>query len=104
MYTPTDTTTPPRSEQVASRTHPSASKLVSAWARGRRQYTPWAPPRLRLLAAVRFTVGIFLVGLATVMISHGYDGVAAVPLAGAALLFSIAGLDFAAARSASPRT
>jgi hypothetical protein len=53
---------------------------------------------------VRFTVGIFLVGLATVMISHGYDGLAAVPLAGAALLFSIASLDLAAARSASPRT
>jgi hypothetical protein len=104
MYTPTDTTTPPRSGQVANPAHPSASKLVSAWARGRRHYTPWAPPRLRLLAAIRFTVGIFLVGLATVMISYGHDGLAAAPLAGAALLLSIASLDLAAARSASPRT
>jgi hypothetical protein len=104
MHAPTDTTTPRGFEQAAGPTPPPASKLVSAWARGRRQYTPWAPPRLRLLAAVRFTVGIFLVGLATVMISHGYDGLAAVPLAGAALLFSIASLDLAAARSASPRT
>jgi hypothetical protein len=99
-----DTATPSRSEQVADPTHPPASKLTSNWARGRRQITPWAYPHLRALAAVRFTIGIFLVGLGTLMLSHGHSGLAAVPLAGAALLFSIAYLDFTVARSTPPRT
>ena len=82
MHAPNDNATLSRSEQVADPMHPTASNLTSIWARGRRQITPWAYPRLRALAAVRFTVGIFLVGLGTVMISHGYYGLAAIPLAG----------------------
>ncbi len=104
MHAPTDTTTPSRSEQVTDPTHPPASNLISIWARGRRQITPWAYPRLRALAAIRFIVGIFLVGVGAVLLSHGHSGLAAVPLAGAALLFSIAYLDFTVARSAPPRT
>jgi hypothetical protein len=105
MHASTDNTTASRSGQTPDPTHPSASNLVAIWARGRRQFTPWAYPRLRALAAVRFTAGLFLVGLGAVMLSHGYRGWAAVvPLAGAALLFSIASLDFTVARSASHRT
>jgi hypothetical protein len=104
MYAPNDTSTTSRSGRMAGPAHSPASKLVSAWARGRREITPWAYPRLRALAAVRFAVGIFLIGLGTVMVSYGHPGLAAVPLAGAALVFSIACLDFTAARSAHPRT
>jgi hypothetical protein len=91
MHAPNDSTDP---------TRPPASNLVASWARGRRQITPWAYPRLRALAAVRFTVGIFLVGLGAVLLAYGHDGWAALPLAGAALNLSIASLDAAAARSA----
>ena len=78
--------------------------LVSIWAQGRRRITPWAYPHLRALAAVRLAVGIFLVGLGTVMISHAHDGWAAVQLACAVLLLAIAYLDFAVTRSASWRS
>ena len=104
MYAPNDNTTLSRSEQVVHPTHRTASKLVSIWARGRRQITPWAYPRLRALAAVRFAVTIFLVGLGALMLFHGHYGWAALPLAGAALNFSIAYLDITVARSASLRT
>ena len=49
---------------------------------------------------MRFVVGIFLTGLSAVMLSAGHYGWLAIPLAGAVLLFSIAYLDMAAARSA----
>jgi hypothetical protein len=79
---------------------PPVSTLVSRWAFGRSRITPWAYPRLRALAAVRLTVGTFLVILGAVMLSNGLGWVAAIPLAGAALNLSIACLDSAAARSA----
>jgi hypothetical protein len=79
---------------------PPASTLVNRWARGRSRMTPWAYPRLRALAAVRLSVGAFLVILSTVMLANGLGWVAAIPLAGAALNLSIAYLDSAAARSA----
>jgi hypothetical protein len=99
MYAPTDNSTSPRTGQAAYRAHRLGSNLVSTWARGRRQITPYAYPRLRALAAVRFAVGIFLVGLGAVMLSQGHPGWAVIPLAGSVLLFTIASLDFAAARS-----
>jgi hypothetical protein len=99
MLAPNDSTT----EQMADLAHP-ANKLVSIWARGRRQMTPWAYPRLRALAAVRFTVGIFLTGLGALTLSLGHAGYAAIQLGGAVLLFSIASLDYSAARSTAPRT
>jgi hypothetical protein len=100
MHAANDNTAPQRSEQAVDPTQPLARSLVTVWARGRRQITPWAYPRLRALAAVRFTVGIFLVGLAAVLLFHGHDGWAAIPLAGAALNLSIASLDITAARLA----
>jgi hypothetical protein len=84
--------------------HQASSKLVATWARGRRQVTPWAFPRLRALAVTRLTVGIFLTVVGAVLIAYGHDGWAAVPFAGAALLLTIGSLDMAAARSAAPRT
>ena len=78
----------------------SAPSLLSIWAQGRRRVTPWAFPRLRLLAAIRFAVSLFLVGLGTEMLAHGQYGWAAVPLAGALLNFSIACLDIAAGATA----
>ena len=104
MRAPNDTTTPSRSEQVADPMHPPARNVVSIWARGRRQITPWAYPRLRALAAVRFAVGIFLVGLSALMLSRGNSGWVALPLAGAALNLSIAYLDITVARSVPLRT
>jgi hypothetical protein len=84
--------------------HRPASNLVAAWARGRRQITPWAYPRLRALGAIRLAVGIFLTVLGAVLVSHGHDGWAAVPFAAAPLLFAIGALDTAAARYAPPRS
>jgi hypothetical protein len=84
--------------------HSPAGKLVGAWARGRRQISPWAYPRLRALAVTRLTVGIFLIVVGALLVSHGHDGWAAVPFAGAALLLAIGSLDMAAARSAAPRS
>jgi hypothetical protein len=104
MLAPNDNTTGLRSEQAAGPTHPPASSLVSMWARGRRRITPWAYPRLRALAAVRFAIGIFLAGLGAVLLSRAYSGWAVLPLVGAALNLSIAYLDSAAARFAAPRT
>jgi hypothetical protein len=104
MRAPYDTTTPSRSEQVADPTRPPARNVASIWARGRRQITPWAYPRLRALAAVRFAVGIFLVGLSALMLSRGNSGWVALPLAGAALNLSIAYLDITVARSVPLRT
>jgi len=63
-----------------------------------------AYPRLRALAAVRFAVGIFLVGLSALMLPRGYSGWVALPLAGAALNLSIAYLDITVARSVPLRT
>jgi hypothetical protein len=80
--------------------HSPISTLVSSWARGRSRITPWASPRLRLLAIVRLCVGAFLVILGAVMLAAGLGWWAAIPLAGAALNLSIAFLDSAAARSA----
>jgi hypothetical protein len=82
---------------------PPVSTLVSSWARGRSRITPWAYPRLRVLATVRLTVGTFLVILGAVMLSGGLGGWAALPLTGAALNLSIAYLDSAAARSVAHR-
>lgn len=105
MHAPTDNTIASRSEQATNLTDPPARRLVGIWAKGRRQFTPWAYPRLRALAAVRFTVGLFLTGLGALMLAYGYHGWAAVvPLAGAALVSSIASLDFAAARSVPRRS
>jgi len=84
--------------------HRPASTLVAAWARGRRQNTPWAYPRLRALGALRLTIGIFLAGVGAVLISRGHDGWAAVPFAGAAVHFLLGSLDTAAARYAAPRS
>jgi hypothetical protein len=104
MYAPTDnnttTTTSSRSEQAAGRTHPPAGNLIAMWARVRRQVTPWAYPHLRALAAMRFGIGLFLVGVGAMLVASGHAELAAVPLAGAALHFSLASLDFAVVRSA----
>jgi hypothetical protein len=101
MYAPTDnTTTSSRSEQAAGPTQPTARNLVGMWAQARRQNTPWAYPHLRALAVMRFAIGFFLVGVCTVLFSYGHAQWAAVPLAGAALHFAIASLDFAVVRSA----
>ena len=85
-----------------STTRRPASNLVSSWARGRREITPWAYRHLRGLAAIRFAVGVYLTGLGAVMLSYGHDRLAVIPFAGAAVLFAIAWLDFSAARTASP--
>jgi hypothetical protein len=53
---------------------------------------------------VRFAIGIFLAGLGALILSRGYYGWAALPLAGAALHFAIAYLDITVARSAPLRT
>lgn len=103
MQALTDTTTPSRSEQQAGQTHPAATNLASSWARGRREVTPWAYPRLRALAAIRLTVGFFLVGVGALCLSHSHDGYAAIALVGAAVTLSIGVMDGTAARSARPR-
>jgi hypothetical protein len=104
MYAPTHTTTTSRSEHAVDPTGPTAGHLVRAWARGRRQMTPWAYPRMRGLAIMRFAIGIFLTGVAAVLSYYGHYGFAAIPLAGAALHFSIASLDMSAARFVRNRT
>lgn len=93
--------TSPSSGLTAGPKDPPASRLVSAWARRRRQITPWAYPRLRALAILRLVIGIFLTGLGAVIVTRSsapWSGV--IPLVFAAVHFSIAALDGAAARSA----
>lgn len=96
MYATHDTITPSRPEPERA----PASTLVSKWAQGRRRLTPWAYPRLRALAALRFAIGIFLVGVSVLVIADGHSGWAVVPLLGAALHFSVAYLDSSVVRSA----
>lgn len=96
MYVTHDTITPARPDQQS----PSASGLAGKWAQGRRRMTPWAYPRLRALAALRFAIGIFLTGLGVALIASGHPGWAVIPLIGAALHFAIACLDGSAVRSA----
>jgi hypothetical protein len=104
MHALKDSIAPRQCEQVIGPTHRPPSNLVSIWARGRRQITPWAYPHLRALAATRLAVGAFLVVLGALLLSHGHSGWAVIPLAGAALNLSIGGLDMTAAHSAPPRS
>lgn len=99
-----DNATPWQGEQAADATRRPASNLVSGWAQGRRRMTPWAYPHLRGLGVMRLAIGAFLLVVGALLIAHGHSGWAAVPLAGAALHFSIGGLDTAAARSALARS
>jgi hypothetical protein len=103
MHALKDNTTPTRPERVADSTHPAAGNLASIWAEGRRRITPWAYQYLPALAAVRLAVGLFLVGLGALFLSHGHDGYAAIVLVGAALNLTIGYLDGIAARSVRPR-
>jgi hypothetical protein len=90
--------------QTASPSRPAGNALVSGWARGRRQVTPWwGYKALTVLAVVRFTVGICMLGIGTVLAAVDHSGWAVVPLAGAAVLLTIASLDAGVVRSASHR-
>ena len=102
MLAPHESTTAARPGQAAGPARPARNNLISTWARGRRRITPWAYPHLRGLAVTRLAIGIFLAGLGALLISDGHSGLAAIPLAGAALHFSIGYLDFTAVRSAAP--
>jgi hypothetical protein len=103
MYATQNNTKIPGPEQSADATQPAARGLVAAWARGRSRITPWAYPYLRALGVLRLTVGLFVTVVGVVLISRGHDGLAAIPLAGAVLLFAIGSLDTAAARYAHRR-
>lgn len=106
MRTPTDNTATSRSAHSAAPAQQTDGNLGGIWALGpaaaisprfRSLISPWAYPRLRAIAAVHFAVGIFLAGLGAVIFSRGHSGWAALPLAGAALHFSIGYLDMAVA-------
>ncbi|HEY3904177.1 MAG TPA: hypothetical protein VGM14_09770 [Streptosporangiaceae bacterium] len=56
------------------------------------------------LAVIRYAAGIFLTAVSIPLLSQGQEGGAALTLVCAALLFSIASLDMAAARIARVRT
>ncbi|HEY2508484.1 MAG TPA: hypothetical protein VGI58_18350 [Streptosporangiaceae bacterium] len=99
-----DNVTPRHFEQVADPARRPASNLVSTWAQGRRRITPWAYPHLRGLGALRLAIGAFLVVVGALLLSHGYSVWAAIPLVGAALHFSIGGLDMTAGLSAPARS
>ncbi len=90
-------------EQVTDQAHRPASDPASAWARGRRRLTPWAYSHIRVLAALRLTIGFFLAGVGAMLLAHGHDGWAVIPLAGAALHFSVGCLDMTVIRYAPPR-
>ena len=61
------------------------------------------PTRLRAVAGVRLAVGIFLTVLGALMLSRGAYGLAALPLAFAAVHFVWGSWQLALARSAAPR-
>jgi hypothetical protein len=104
MYALEDNTTPRQCEQLAGPKYQPAGSLVSIWAQRRRRMTPWAYPRMRALGIMRLSIGAFLVVVGALLLASGHSGWAAIPLAGAALHFSIGGLDTAAANSAAPRS
>jgi hypothetical protein len=104
MHALQDNITSRQSEQVAAPAHRPASSLVSSWAERRRQLTPWAYPRLRALGVTRLAIGAFLVVVGTVLTVHSHVAWGAIPLVGAAVLFTIGGLDLAAGLSASHRS
>jgi hypothetical protein len=60
-------------------------------------------PHLRTIASVRLAVGIFLTGLGALLLSRGAYGWAALPLAGAAVHFSLGYWQLAIVRSAPPQ-
>ncbi len=64
--------------------------------------TPWAYRHLRVIAGVRFAVGVFLVGLGALLLSRGAYGWAALPLTAAAVHFSLGYWQLTIARSAPP--
>ena len=84
MHAPTDNSAPPR---------PVLNRLL---------LTPWGYRRPRFAAGVRLAVGIWLVFLAGLLLSHGYLW-ATLLLVAAALLFWVGYLNMAAARSVPPR-
>ena len=98
MRAAADNTTTSLSAQAASPAHRPAGRLVSSWSQGRRRFTPYAYPHLRGLGVTRLAVGLFLAALGAVFISQDHDGLAIVPLAGAALVLAIGCLDLRAAR------
>jgi len=96
MRTATDQTTSSQSGRLSSG-FPGVASIDF-----RSMISPWGYRHLRGIAAVHFAVGVFLAGLGAVMLSHGFYGWAALPLAGLALNFAVGCADIAVARSASP--
>jgi hypothetical protein len=70
----------------------------------RRLILPWAWGHLRAVAAVRMAAGIFLTGLGVLIFAHGDHGLAALPLAGAAVNFVWGAWQLTIARTVSART
>jgi hypothetical protein len=69
-----------------------------------RLITPWAHRHLRTVAGVRFAAGIFLAGLGALLLARGAYGLAALPLAAAAVHFAWGSWQLTIARSAAART
>jgi hypothetical protein len=69
----------------------------------RRMLSPWAYKHARGLAAVHFTVAVFLLGVFVMLIARSLDGWATLPVLGAALNFAIGRAYRTAARSATSR-
>ncbi len=85
MNAPNDNTTPAQ---------PGLRGLIS----------PWAYGHLRTVAGVRFAVGIFLTGVGALLLSRDAYAWSALPLAAAAVHFSLGYWQLAIARSAPLRT
>ena len=69
-----------------------------------RLITPSAHRHLRIVAGVRFAVGIFLAGFGALMLSRGADGLAVLLLTAAAVHFAWGSWQLTIARSAPSRT
>jgi hypothetical protein len=84
-------------------TTPSHDNTTAVRPGFRGPFAPWGYRHLRTVANVRFAVGTFLTVLAAVLLAHGDYGWAMVPLAGAAVHFSLGYWQLTLARSAAHR-
>jgi hypothetical protein len=89
---------------MSTLTHDTTTTTTPSRSGTRRVITPSKGRTLRIVAGVRFAVGIFLAVLGALLVSHGAGGLAALPLAFSVVHFAWGSWQLTIARSAAPQT